>query len=80
MDASAQHHSWINHEKARYYQVHLGRDLFGDWTLLTVWGGIGSNRGQMHSTGVPSYEDGMEQIRKIAERRVQRGYRDLHAL
>jgi hypothetical protein len=60
MTLSATQHSWINPEKARYYQVFLDQDLFGDWTLITAWGGIGSNRGRMHSTGVGSYEAGPE--------------------
>jgi len=67
--------SWINPEKARYYQVFLDRDLFGDWTLIKVWGGIGSNRGRMRSTGVASYEAGIELVDGIARRRTQRGYK-----
>jgi len=66
--------SWINPEKARYYQVFLDQDLFGDWTLIEVWGGIGLNRGRMHSTGVASYQAGLEQFDEIARRRTQRGY------
>ena len=52
----------------------LDRDLFGHWTLRKVWGGIDSSRGRMHNTGVPSYGDGIEQIRAIAKRRGQHGY------
>jgi hypothetical protein len=74
MDDSPHHHSWINPEKARYYQVHLARDLFGDWTLRKVWGGTGSRRGRMHSTGVTSYADGIAQVRAISKRRTRRGY------
>ncbi|MGB5733817.1 MAG: WGR domain-containing protein [Thiohalocapsa sp.] len=74
MTPSATQHSWINPEKARYYQVFLDQDLFGDWTLIKVWGGIGSNRGRMHSTGVTSYEAGIELVDEIARRRSQRGY------
>ena len=66
--------SWINPEKARYHQVFLDQDLFGDWTLIKVWGGIGSNRGRMHSTGVASHEAGVELVDEIAQRRSQRGY------
>ena len=55
MTPSATQRSWINPEKARYYQVFLDQDLFGDWTLIKVWGGTGSNRGRMHSSGVASY-------------------------
>jgi len=50
------------------------RDMFGDWTLITAWGGIGSNRGRMRSTGVASYEAGIELVDEIARRRAQRGY------
>ena len=74
MAPSATQRSWINPEKARYYRVFLDQDLFGDWTLIKVWGGIGSNRGRMHSTGVASYEAGIELVDEIARRRSQRGY------
>lgn len=53
--------------------------LLGDWTILKVWGGLGSRRGGMHNTGVASYGDGLEQIMEIAKRRVGRGYRIIHA-
>jgi len=79
MTPSAIQRSWINPEKARYYQVFLDQDLFGDWTLIKVWGGIGSNRGRMHSTGVASYEASVEQIGEIARRRAQRGYASVTA-
>lgn len=75
MAPSSKQRAWVNPEKARYYQVHLAQDLFGDWTLIKVWGGIGSNRGRLHSTGVASYEAGIEQVDEIARRRTQRGYR-----
>ena len=71
------HHTWVHPDKARYYQVHLGQDLLGDWTLLKVWGGLGSRRGRMHNTGVSSYDDGIEQVREIAKRRIQHGYRSV---
>ena len=74
MEEPSQHYAWVHPAKARYYQVHLDRDLFGDWTLRKVWGGIGSSRGRMHNTDVPSYDEGVEQIRAIAKRRGQRGY------
>ena len=74
MAPSSKQLAWINPEKARYYRVHLDQDLFGDWTLIKVWGGIGSNRGRMHSTGVASFEAGIELVDEIARRRSQRGY------
>ncbi len=74
MEEPSQHHAWVHSAKARYYQVHLDQDLFGHWTLRKVWGGIDSSRGRMHNTGIPSYDDGVEQIREIAKRRSQHGY------
>jgi len=74
METSPQHQIWVNPDKARYYEVHLDRDLLGDWALRKVWGGLGSRRGGTHNTGVGSYDDGIEQVRKIARRRTQHGY------
>lgn len=74
MTPSATQRAWINPEKARYYKVFLDQDLFGDWIVIKVWGGIGSNRGRIHSTGVASYEAGIELVDEIARRRAQRGY------
>jgi hypothetical protein len=75
MEERAQHATWINPAKGRYYQVHLAQDLFGDWTLLKVWGGCGSRRGRLQSSGVASYADGLAQLHAIAKRRLARGYR-----
>jgi hypothetical protein len=80
MEAPPQHHTWINPTKARYYQVHLAQDLFGDWTLRKVWGGIGSRRGGMRHTGLASYEDGIKQLHEIARCRDRRGYRAVASL
>jgi len=66
--------SWVHPGKHRYYQAYLTQDLFGDWALRTVWGGVGSRRGRVRNTGVASYEDGLAQIREIEKRRAQRGY------
>ncbi len=60
--------------KARYYQVELARDLFGDWTLVQCWGGLGSRRGGMRMVVMPSCEDGLKQIDAISRRRGKRGY------
>ena len=68
---------WVNDAKARYYQAWLTEDLFGDWTVVTAWGGLGSRRGRARSTAVPSYEDGLARIEEIAKRRRQRGYRSV---
>jgi hypothetical protein len=66
---------WVNHEKARYYQVELVQDLLGDWTLLQCWGSLGSHRGRRQIVYVPSYGEGLKRIAAIAKRRQQHGYR-----
>lgn len=70
-------HRWINYENQRYYTAQLVQDLFGDWTLVSCWGGLHSHRGGMRVTRMPSREDGHQEIRKIAKRRLQRGYEEV---
>ncbi len=66
---------WTNPEKARYYEVHLVVDLFGDWNLITVWGGLDSPRGGMNRTAFASFAEGERALERIAKRRQRRGYR-----
>lgn len=59
----------------RYYEAHVLRDLFGDWTVFRVWGGLGTRRGGQRVDVLPSESDAEAQLRRIARRRVARGYR-----
>ena len=65
---------WENLEKKRYYTISFSRDLFGDWVITRVWGGIGKATGRITHLPCASYEDGLKQIEKIARIRVNRGY------
>ncbi len=65
---------WINPENFRYYQASLVLDLFGDWTLVCAWGGLGSMRGDYSITGVLSYEEGLRKIDELDAYRQKRGY------
>ena len=65
---------WIHPEKQRYYQADLVVDLFGDWTLVCAWGGLGTNRGNHSITGVLSHEDGLQKIEALDTYRQKRGY------
>ena len=67
---------WIHPEQARYYQVDLVQDLFGDWSLVLAWGSLGSRRGQMRLVYVPSHAAGLERIAAIRTRRRKRGYQE----
>ncbi len=51
------------------------KDLFGEWILIMARGALGSKRGGMRSTLVPSYEAGLERIGEIDKRRKRHGYR-----
>ncbi len=66
---------WEHREKRRYYEVHFSRDLFGDWVVTRVWGGIDSARGQIRHTPVDPERAGWDLIEAIGRRRQQRGYR-----
>ena len=66
---------WVNEDKRRYYQAALVRDLFGDWVLVTAWGGLDSHLGKMASTAVESQADGQARMQALDRRRRQRGYR-----
>lgn len=67
---------WIHPEKDRYYRAELVQDLFGAWTLILAWGGLGSRRGRMRLVSVPSYAAGLERLDGLRKRRRQRGYQE----
>lgn len=63
-----------NQQTQRYYRLLLTRDLFGDWVVTRVWGGIGKATGRISHIPCPSYEAAITLIKKIASTRHQRGY------
>jgi predicted DNA-binding WGR domain protein len=65
---------WINRDARRFYRARLEQDLFGEWTLRKVWGGVGSRLGGTSLTGVASLKDGLEAVRQLDRRRCRRGY------
>jgi len=66
---------WIHPEKLRYYQADLVKDLFGDWTLVRAWGGVGTARGCRRITWVASEDEGLRKLAELDRRRQKRGYR-----
>ena len=58
----------------RYYGCHLQQNLFGEWILIRRWGTSHSRRGRSIETRCQSYEEGLEQLAAVAQRRKQRGY------
>jgi predicted DNA-binding WGR domain protein len=65
---------WIHPEKYRYYQAELVPGLFGDWSLVCAWGGLGTPRGGYKITGVADYKDGLRKIEVLDVHRQRRGY------
>jgi hypothetical protein len=65
---------WINSEKARYYLVVLDPELFGDWTLIKVWGASARTGAGSQVPASPSRNAGLEEIERISQRRSRRGY------
>jgi len=71
---------WIQPEKARYYQADLVKDLFGEWTLVCSWGGLGTALGGLSSTGVASFEEGLLRLEAVGKLRRRHGYLPARAL
>jgi len=65
---------WIHPEKLRYYQAELVLDLFGEWTLVYGWGGLGTRRGRRQIKGMASKEEGLRQVAELDTHRQKRGY------
>jgi len=65
---------WENSHKKRYYCLILAQDLFGDWVITKVWGGINKASGRIVHLPCPSYEIAHSTIEKIARTREKRGY------
>ena len=65
---------WENPHSRRYYQAWAGTDLFGDWEVFVMWGGIGTRRGHSRSLPAADREDAARILDSIANRRKQRQY------
>lgn len=68
------HHRWENFEKRRYYRVIFTRDLFGDWVITKIWGGLNKSGGGSKHLACTNYEEGIKIIEKITQMRIKRGY------
>jgi hypothetical protein len=60
--------------EGRYYLVLLHQDLWGQWIVTRVWGGRRRKAGQSRHLLVHSREEGIQELKKIAERRAARQY------
>ena len=60
---------------SRYYEAHLGQDLWGTWVLTRIWGGRHNARGQLCRELCQDEADGQRRLKALAVRRERRGYR-----
>ena len=65
---------WEHPDNARYYEVRLSQDLFGDWCLQQIWGRKGTRLGQVRQRLVESFMAGQTAIGVIGKRRQYKGY------
>lgn len=65
---------WENPQTRRYYEVRPLKNLFGDWEVFCVWGGIGTRRGGARAIPAASLADALDITAAIATRRRQRHY------
>lgn len=65
---------WENMQTQRYYRIILAQDLFGDWILTKVWGGINKPTGRVSKVACLSYDQALQLVDTIAKARVRRGY------
>jgi hypothetical protein len=63
-----------HNQKQRYYRVMLSRDLFGDWVVTRVWGGINKATGRITHLRCFTFDEGIKLIEKITKIRLARGY------
>lgn len=67
-------HRWHKGNQ-RFYKAYLQKDLFNHWTLICVWGGINSRLGNYKQFAFDSFDNAIDMLDKIKERRKDRGYK-----
>ena len=65
---------WENPMTRRYYQAWAGTNLFAEWEVFVMWGGIGTKRGHCRALPAADLEDASRILDSIANRRKQRKY------
>lgn len=59
----------------RYYTLRIQQNLFGQWELLKVWGGLRSRHGRHQVLPVQTCDEALELLKRESRRRLSRGYR-----
>ena len=58
----------------RYYEAHIGQDLWGGWVLTRVWGRRNSPLGRISPVPCRSYEEALWKLAMVTKQRERRGY------
>jgi predicted DNA-binding WGR domain protein len=62
------------HKGTRFYEAILQQDLWGEWVLTRRWGRRGAKTGKSMTMPCASYEQGLQLLEEVIERRAKRGY------
>ena len=65
---------WHNPANGRWYKARLAYDLLDDLVIQTEWQGP-QRGGNRHTTVVGNYAEAFRHLRRLHQRRQQRGYR-----
>ena len=58
----------------RYYRIILSQDLFGEWVVTKIWGGIGKATGRVMHTHCVCHDDAIKLVDILYKTRKKRGY------
>jgi predicted DNA-binding WGR domain protein len=59
----------------RFYALQVAPNLFGEWSLLRVWGRIG-RQGQMRTEWFKTKQEAEDALRTLEKAKRKRGYRE----
>ncbi len=73
---------WTRHRwerRQRYYEVLVHQDLWSNWVVTRIWGRRNTRLGRFKHEPCASYQEVLEKLRRINQRRLQRGYTPVSA-
>ena len=65
---------WENTQTHRYYEARVVKNLFEEWEILCLWGGIGTRLGGSTVIPLTSLDEAQSTLEKINARRTKRHY------
>jgi hypothetical protein len=65
--------AYVRFEKnTRYYELHLGKDLFDNWSITRVNGRIKSRLGQYHHEPFGSFAEAIIRMSRLSQYRTEK--------